>query len=405
MKNKKALRENMDDNNNKVEFGLMAELRKEKFNPKKGENKKCIELEHINQVTGTINGYIESINQKSIKNVFRTGDVLFGKLRPYLKKYWLAEFNGVCSTEIWVFKPIEKICSSSKYLFYLVQSNEFIQATKVSSGSKMPRADWKYIINYPLSIVHSLPEQQKIAKILTTWDVAIDKLTQLITQKEKHKKGLMQVLLTGEVRFDGFVEEWKEVKLGECLKEKPKYGINAAAVKYNSNLPKYLRITDIKENGRFTKNNFVSVDNSDSSNFILKEGDIVFARTGNTTGKTYLYDLKDGELVYAGFLIKITPNKHILEPSFLKYFTETENYWNWIRIMSVRSGQPGVNGNEFKLLPLILPPLKEQQKIAATLTSADQEIGNLKTQLEVLQLQKKGLMQELLTGKTRVNLN
>lgn len=142
------------ENLKKIEFGEIAELRKEKFNPgTSNEIKPCLELEHSEQVTGKINGYVPSSEQKSIKNVFYKGDVLFGKLRPYLRKYWLAKFDGVCSSEVWVLKPKSKDVSN-EYLFNLIQTNDFIQAVNVSSGSKMPRLDWHYIINFhsPLSI-------------------------------------------------------------------------------------------------------------------------------------------------------------------------------------------------------------------------------------------------------------
>ena len=101
-----------------MEFGNFAELQKGKYVPVNDEVKKCLELEHFNQISGTINGWLNSSEQKSTKNIFYKGDILFGKLRPYLKKYWLAEFDGVCSSEVWVFKP-KKINCNNVFLFYL----------------------------------------------------------------------------------------------------------------------------------------------------------------------------------------------------------------------------------------------------------------------------------------------
>ena len=173
-----------------IEFGEIAKLRKEKFNPiKNNEIKRCLELEHIEQKTGKINGWIDSSFQKSIKNTFYKGDVLFGKLRPYLRKYWFAEFDGVYSSEIWVLKPNSKRVYG-RYLSYLIQTNKFLQAANISSGTKMPRADWKVIFNFPFSIIHSIPEQQKIARILSAWDKAIETTEKLIAKKQERKKGI-----------------------------------------------------------------------------------------------------------------------------------------------------------------------------------------------------------------------
>ncbi|MBD3808858.1 MAG: hypothetical protein IE880_09140, partial [Epsilonproteobacteria bacterium] len=131
-------------------------------------------------------------------------------------------------------------------------------------------------------------------------------------------------------------QDWEVVKLGTVLKEKPKYGINAPAVEYSESLPTYLRITDIDSDGYFNPDKKASVNDKDYKNYILKENEIVFTRTGATVGKSYLYNKEDGELVYAGFLIKVAPNTKKLNSVFLKNFTNTHKYWNWIQLMSAR---------------------------------------------------------------------
>tara|TARA_R100000306_G_scaffold31380_2_gene33486 strand:+ start:4327 stop:5631 length:1305 start_codon:yes stop_codon:yes gene_type:complete len=260
------------------------------------------------------------------------------------------------------------------------------------------------IINKLNIVLPPLPEQQKIATILSTWDSAIAKQEQLITAKQEFKKGLMQLLLTGKKRFEGFEGEWESKTLNECCSVKGKYGINAAAVPYKTELPRYLRITDIDDSGNYSPDKEVSVDDPTWSEYVLEDGDIVFARTGNTTGKTYLYDSADGELVFAGFLIKFKPDPRKLNPYFLKYFTNSTAYWKWIEVMSVRSGQPGINSNEYGKLNIKLPSLTEQQKIASVLSAADKEIGLLQSELATLRGQKRGLMQRLLTGEVRVEI-
>ncbi|RDU63600.1 hypothetical protein CQA53_08255 [Helicobacter didelphidarum] len=175
------------------ELNEILEIKSNKFNPLKDSNNlKCIELEHISQETGVLLGYIDSNSQLSIKNQFRKGEILFGKLRPYLKKYWKAEFDGVCSSEIWVFNGKKAI---NDFLFYFIQTNKFTQIANISTGTKMPRADWQYMKEIPFYIPPP-NEQEKIAEILSTVDEGINALERLIALKEQYKKGVMQRLFT-----------------------------------------------------------------------------------------------------------------------------------------------------------------------------------------------------------------
>lgn len=197
-------------------------------------------------------------------------------------------------------------------------------------------------------------------------------------------------------------QEWEVKRLVDLCQNTGDYGINAPAVPYREDLPTYLRITDIDGWGKFIETDKVSVDNPNSSQFILREGDIVFARTGATVGKTYLYDSKDGQLVFAGFLIRFTPNSNKAIPYYIKASTETASYWNWVRIISQRSGQPGINSVEYGAMKLAVPPKEEQRKIAEILGVWDEAIEKQSRLIEKLELRKRTLMQRLLTGRTRL---
>ncbi|MCX9085326.1 MAG: restriction endonuclease subunit S [Candidatus Methanoperedens sp.] len=194
-------------------------------------------------------------------------------------------------------------------------------------------------------------------------------------------------------------QEWEVKTLGDCLLKKPEYGINAAAVPYSDNLPVYIRITDISEDGKFLPEKKTSVSNINSNNYFLEKDDIVFARTGASTGKTYLYNSKDGELVFAGFLIRIKVNPNELNAQYLKSYTETGAYRNWVKIMSMRSGQPGINGNEYAQLQIPCPPLPEQTAIASALSDVDALITALEQLITKKRNIKQGAMKELLKPK------
>ena len=197
--------------------------------------------------------------------------------------------------------------------------------------------------------------------------------------------------------------DWEIKKLGDCCLVKGEYGINAPAVEFSDDLPAYLRITDIDDNGNYSIDKKASVGDPNYEQFILKNGDIVFARTGATVGKTYLYKPTDGILVFAGFLIRFRTSEKLLTPQHLKYFTETKHYWDWVKTVSMRSGQPGINAEEYASLKIPLPPLPEQKAIAQVLSTADAAIHTTEKLIAQKELRKKWLMQQLLSGKQRLN--
>lgn len=211
-------------------------------------------------------------------------------------------------------------------------------------------------------------------------------------------------LMPGYKRSDVGVipEDWGVLPLGECLVSRPSYGINAAAVPYSDALPVYIRITDISDDGRFSPDKLVSVKSEQAGNFYLSDGDIVFARTGASVGKSYRYDPKDGALVFAGFLIRVRPDANKLLPAFAAAYVTTGNYWRWVRLMSMRSGQPGINGNEYAQLPIPLPLLPEQRAIAQALSDVDALLATLDQMIAKKRDLKQAAMQQLLTGKTRL---
>lgn len=197
-------------------------------------------------------------------------------------------------------------------------------------------------------------------------------------------------------------QEWEVMRLEDLCHNEGDYGINAPATDFSDKLPTYLRITDIDDDGKFIIANKASVNNPNSGSYHLKDGDIVFARTGATVGKTYLYNREDGDLVFAGFLIRFSPNTQKIVPYYLKAYTNTSAYWKWVKITSQRSGQPGINAIEYCSLQIPVPPLAEQRKIAEVLGVWDEAIEKQARLIEKLALRKRALMQRLLSAKLRL---
>ena len=172
-------------------FSELAVRRSEKYDPKCNAHAVCIELEHIEQETGRIIGSICADYQNSIKTVCKPGDVMFSKLRPYLRKYAFVQKECVCSSEIWSLIPTDIVIP--KYLFYLIQSEAFMKAANVSSGTKMPRAEWSTIAKsgYPIP---SKDDQQATVDILETTDRIIVSHVASYDRLIEYKKGLLQRL-------------------------------------------------------------------------------------------------------------------------------------------------------------------------------------------------------------------
>lgn len=165
-----------------------------------------------------------------------------------------------------------------------------------------------------------------------------------------------------------------EVSLNDISIGKGSYGISAPAVNYSDKLFKYLRITDIGEDGTINSENLLSVNDSEAYRYLLKVNDIVFARTGNSTGKSYFYDSKDGELVYAGFLIKFSLDETKINPKFMKYFTQSEKYKSWINSIFTGSTRKNINAKMYGNMRISLPPRKQQNFMVNILSKIDEKI-------------------------------
>jgi len=253
-------------------------------------------------------------------------------------------------------------------------------------------------VKIPLPPLH---EQQKIATILSTWDKALDKLTQLIAAKEQRKKGLMQQLLSSKKRFAGFKDEWKEVKLGDLAE------IDKNSLKSNTDPKyffKYISLSDVNEGTiceNLTEYNFSNAPSR--AKRIVKSNSVIMATVRpNLQAFALVKDSKD-IIVSTGFAV--IDHKENLSPYYLIQYLFSKHITNQLEALIVGTNYPAINSSDVRNLKLKLPNIQEQQKIASVLSAADKEIELLKIELERLQQQKKGLMQVLLTGEVRVKIN
>ena len=273
---------------------------------------------------------------------------------------------------------------------------------KNSAGSStIPDLSHKNFYKISALFPCSKEEQNKVGLFL----LHLDNLILLNQRKsetlQKFKKSMLQKMFPQngenipEIRFTGFTDAWEQRKLSD-ISDSFEYGLNAAATEYDGK-HKYIRITDIDDTTHlFLQDNLTSpdIDFSNADDYLLQEGDILFARTGASVGKTYIYRRSDGMLYFAGFLIR-AKIKSDYDADFVFQNTLTDNYDSYIRITSQRSGQPGVNAQEYGNFEISVPKLAEQQKIGTYFSQLDNIITLHQRKLETLQKTKKSMLQKM----------
>lgn len=291
------------------------------------------------------------------------------------------------------------------YEFYFKSNLWNRQAYNIANfGARFDRMNItdKDFFNMPIP-VPPLEEQEKIADILSLWDKAIEQTKELIAYKEKQKKGLMQALLTVKKRLQGFTDEWKTVKLGECFKN---FG-GAPLEKYMNIASKYkfISIGNYSTQGKYIDNGNRIILNDITQTKLLNKNDLVMVLNDKTAdgkiiGATILID-EDNTYIYNQRSERLVCNKNVF-PLFFWFLLNSELIRKEIFAMAQGGTQIYINFSSIKSIKIFLPPLDEQKAIADILSSADEEIQLLNKQLELYTEQKKGLMQNLLTGKVRV---
>ena len=200
------------------------------------------------------------------------------------------------------------------------------------------------------------------------------------------------------LRFPEFQGEWEKTKFGDIATGFD-YGMNAAAKNYDG-VNKYIRITDIDEaSSTYTDKDIVSPDGVLTDNYLVNNRDILLARTGASTGKSYLYKKSDGKLYFAGFLIRANVTTH--DPYFVFSQLHTHRYWRWVSIMSARSGQPGINSQEYSSFPIYTTSIEEESKIAKLLSLLDKRIATQNKIIEDLKKLKSAIIEIEYTPNTK----
>ena len=244
-------------------------------------------------------------------------------------------------------------------------------------------------------------EQKVIGRYFSQLDHLITLHQRKLKKLKNIKKSMLENLFpkngekTPRIRFSGFTEDWEQRKLGE-LATYFEYGLNVAAKEYDGE-NKYIRITDIDdESHEFRQDNLTSPDTDLSvfDKYKLSDGDLLFSRTGASVGKSYIYKASDGLVYYAGFLIRARI-KEENNSEFVYQNTLTSKYVNFIKVTSMRSGQPGVNAQEYSQFEIRVPSKVEQDTITYYFSNLDHLITLHQSKLEKLQKIKKSMLESM----------
>ena len=368
-------------------------------------------MAHLSQGFPSFTGRGTENDIKSSKTAFKKGDVLFGKLRPYLRKGAQADFNGICSTDILVFRA-ENGCESD-FLTYLIHSNEFINHAKsTTSGVQHPRTSWPSLRKFHLTLP-PLPEQKKIAHVLSTVQRTIEAQERIIQTTTELKKALMHKLFTEGLRNEpqkqteiGPVpESWEVCTVGEVAtvkggKRLPK---GEKLVKQDTGFP-YIRVTDFRD---------LSVDVSGLlflteevqkkiSRYIINAFNVYISIAGSIGISGMIPSELDGANLTENAARLIVADSLKLQPRFLMYWLASHPCQAEIKAQTVKNAQPKLALARIKSLKIPLPMLEEQIKLAETLDLVGQKIQNVRIKRDQLKALFRTLLHELMTAKIRV---
>ena len=323
-------------------------------------------------------------------NIFRYGDIAFEGNKS--KNYAFGRFventigDGIVSHVFVVFRPVQP-SHNLGYWKYAI-NNENVMGRILARCTKKTTMMTNLVAEDFLEeeiLCPSAEEQTKISTFLELLDKKIESQTKLVEHLKKYKRGLLSSLLDKE--------EWQTVLLQDVASGF-EYGMNSAATEYDGK-HKYIRITDIDESThKYISTECVSPSDLPDAKYKVEENDILFARTGASVGKSHIYDSRNGELYYAGFLIRAS-----VKPNFNSYFvylnTLTLSYQRWVVLESTRSGQPGINAEQYRNYKFKCPPIEIQNKIANIFIHFDLKLQREQELLDYLLNYKKAMMQNI----------
>ena len=353
-----------------------------------------VEYEDIVSGTGRLNKDIYAKQSSKSGIVFHQGDVLYGKLRPYLQNWLLPTFDGLAVGDFWVLQPQN---ADSSFLYRLIQSRQFDEVANQSTGTKMPRADWKLVSKTVFSIPSSISEQAAIGTYFTALDSLITLHQRKCDKLEEYKKAMLQKIFSQELRFkreDGTeYPEWEEKKFGTTVLIE-RGGSPRPIKQYITNGDGYnwVKIGDAPEHGNYITHTEEKKKKSglNKTRQVFK-GDLILSNS-MSFGKPYIMAI-DG-CIHDGWLL-IRNNQNIYNLKFLCYLLGTDYMLKQYKSLAGGSTVNNLNKELVSMTTVSVPCLEEQQKIADFLSALNETISYAKQEFDKWKELKKGLLQQM----------
>lgn len=362
--------------------------------------------DHIESSTGKLLAKKTAAEQGAIsgKYVFESGDIVYSKIRPYLRKAILADFSGLCSADMYPLKPATDI--SARYILAVILGYRFSKyAESVSVRSGMPKINRTELADFSLAVPLP-PEQRAIAKALSDADELLATLDQVIAKKRDLKQAAMQQLLTGKTRLPGFFGEWQKKTLGELGvtyggltgKTKSDFGVGTA---------KYVTFMNVMTNAVIdcAACEQVNVSASETQNRVLR-GDLLFNGSSETPEEVAFCSLMAEEVpdLYLNsfcFGFRLFDDQQV-NGLFLTYYIRANPGREMMKSLAQGSTRYNLSKTALREASVLLPLKDEQVAIADVLSEMDAELIALEARRDKTDNIKQAMMQELLTGKTRL---
>jgi type I restriction enzyme S subunit len=403
----------------KLKLKEIAELRSEKFTPNKITSYPYIGLEHIEPKSLRINGIGVSNDVSSQKSIFYSDDILYGKLRPYFQKVYYSTFKGVCSTDIFVVKS--KNVVHPKYLFYLLASDEFTAlANQGSTGTRMPRADWKHLASTEWDIP-DLPTQNAIAEILSSLDDKIELNNKINQELETLAQTLFKQWFidfefpnesgepyksSGGKMLDSELGEipvgWEVVNLSDLFDFLEGPGLRNWQYRLEG-MP-FINIRLIQD-GDIRKNNISYISKDEFENkykhFALKEGDVVLSTSG-TLGKSAIVRKNHLPMMLNTSVIRFRPFDSCYL-SFMYQFLQSKIFIDEVKASATGSVQLNFGPVHLKKIKLIKSDIKLAKQFELVLSPIYQKIQHLRSENDELSNTRDTLLPKLISGELEIN--
>jgi type I restriction enzyme S subunit len=365
-------------------------------------------LEHIKSGAFFLSRYGKPTEVQSAKSRFKKGDILYGKLRPYLDKAVIAPTEGICSTDILVFRPKPEVCGA--YLLGLIHSPEFLShAIQTTNGVNHPRTSWTGLSAFSWNVPNE-PEQENIAAMLWKTQHAIEAEEKVIATARELKQSAMRELFTCGLRGEpqketeiGLIpESWQVVPLDQHL-HLAQYGLSVRG-QQTGRYPILRMNCQLDGQTVFRDLQFVDLDEKTFAAFQVKDGDLLFNRTNSfeLVGRTSIFR-SDREAVFASYLIRLTLDQSEFHPEFVNYyFNQPSVQADLKRLASRGVSQSNISASKLKEYPIPKTSLHEQSEVTAILQTIDRKISAHERKRSTLQELFKTMLHQLMTGEIRV---